>query len=274
MTSTTPSATPPGALPLDDRLAKLETAVESLGADRTKHSTLLWVIVGLAAALPLSLILAGILKKGEPGENGANGRNGRNGRNGTPGVSVPVGGVIAWPGKLPEGLESDTDPWPHDGSRWRVCDGRSYAPSEEADSAIFDVLGTLYEEQSGPTANGSVRLPNFQGMFLRGAGSQTIGPDDEPLEFQSDLLGEAVPDLFRKHRHCVAVPTQGDNVGHMAHDAPIRWRSNSEGEHKYQLWTLNSGEPNVTAWMGPGEPVGGKETRPVNYAVHWLIRVE
>src|SRR5687768_996336 len=62
----------------------------------------------------------------------------------------PIGTVVAWPGSgCPEG--------------WEVCNGREIDVDDGA--KIREVLANRY---GNPTTTGRLRLPDFQGRFLRG----------------------------------------------------------------------------------------------------------
>jgi len=67
---------------------------------------------------------------------------------------VPVGGIIAWPRDSNPSTSSNI---------WLECNGQSF--DTDRFPKLYKVLG-------------SNKTPNFQGMFLRGAGSQTFTQDN------------------------------------------------------------------------------------------------
>ena len=65
------------------------------------------------------------------------------------GSGVPIGSIIAW------GVDSNPS---YDGGEWLECDGSTFDTNKY--KRLYEVLGTN-------------KLPNYQGMFVRGAGSQS-----------------------------------------------------------------------------------------------------
>ncbi|HEX5051599.1 MAG TPA: tail fiber protein [Planctomycetota bacterium] len=125
---------------------------------------------------------------------------------------------------------------------WAPCDGRAIdlAPGDR----IAEVLGDTY----GGAGPGKVRLPDFRGMFLRGVGG-SAGP-----------LGSPQQDAFQDHQHGVGVsPTEGRDGGR-AH-----W-----GGAANTTDLILSGHVHADG----GAVRASSETRPVNYSVHWIIRVK
>lgn len=88
--------------------------------------------------------------------------NGNVGNLGTPGATavMPVGTVTPFAGSaisVPSG--------------WLVCDGSTLnSVANPQYAALFSIIGTTY----GGTGASSFKLPNCQGIFIRGAGSQII----------------------------------------------------------------------------------------------------
>jgi microcystin-dependent protein len=82
--------------------------------------------------------------------------------------STPPGTVQAYVGAVaPEG--------------WAICDGESYG--REAYSSLFAVIGTTY----GSDAPNTFKVPNYQGIFLRGAGSQTVTEGTTTVTYNATL---------------------------------------------------------------------------------------
>lgn len=185
---------------------------------------------------------------GPPGAPGPNGPPGPQGERGATGAIGPIGCIVAWPadaGKLPDG--------------WHVCDG---TPITECQELRAMLLGTYRPEDETEVRRrlaaaklageeGVVWLPDFRGYFLRGegAGSEKIGTKQE--------------DELKRHSHSFSLfhkETEKDRGG---------------------LWALTAlglevqdaaGRPSVFPYETA--IVGGDETRPKNYAVHWVIRIK
>jgi Phage Tail Collar Domain len=165
------------------------------------------------------------------------------------GVS-PIGCVVAWPSDAPV----------PDG--WRICDGSSVNSAD--DSAIASVLGSTY----GSAGAGKVKLPDFRGYFLRGAGG--INADGKFAEPQSNST--AMP-----NNRLVAAP-DGAHTHEFAELFDTSAKLGKGGAVGINGWLRNKAlQPNVVA------PVqdhthrilgGDRETRPHNFAVHWIIRVK
>jgi microcystin-dependent protein len=166
---------------------------------------------------------------------------GAKGEKGEPGESdLPIGTVVAWPSDAP--LPS---------KRWMICNGGE-APYSGSDDPIFLALGTRYGQAANTATH--VKLPDFQGMFLRGLGSQ----GDAHV---SRTIGEMQVDAIARHRHSGLgisrhpsgrLASTGTKAATSPHDAT--------GDNTDNLTGMHSG----------GKP----ETRPVNYAVQWIIRVK
>lgn len=134
--------------------------------------------------------------------------------------------------------------WPSDqpppSDRWRVCDG-SEVPILNLDDPLYLALGTTYG-----TVTAGVVLPDFRGMFLRGHGGAA-----NPLgQMQMDAVGEH-SHVYRDHfQHHGQKDDDNDGgphpfIGSFADDARTTEAHNPRGE-----------------------------TRPRNFSVVWLIRVE
>ena len=92
---------------------------------------------------------------------------------------MPVGGIIAWP--------RDSDP-STSSNIWLECNGQSF--DTDRFPKLYKVLG-------------SNKTPNFQGMFLRGAGSQSFSQYNGVLNgtssttYSSGTIGQIQGDGFR-----------------------------------------------------------------------------
>jgi hypothetical protein len=148
-------------------------------------------------------------------------------------VAAPVGSVIAWP------VDSARLP-----EGWHICDGTEL-PAEDY-PALTNVLKATY----GKVEPGKVKLPDFRGCFLRGMGGYSAG------------LGDLQLDRVGSHKH------------------PISWHyveaaGRQPGNHNTAASLLTEPPLDRTAESNANHipPPTDDETRPRNYAVHWVMRV-
>ncbi|QDV09317.1 Phage Tail Collar Domain protein [Planctomycetes bacterium Poly30] len=204
-------------------------------------------------AITIKLQKAGELKKlvgpqgpkgdqGPPGIPGGRGEKGAKGARGADGIGLPIGTVAVWPGRLP-GQEDQT--W-HD--QWRVCDGAEFAAGELDD--LVRAFGGASEWPYGGAA-GRFRLPDFRGRFLRGVGS-----------FGAKPLGQAQGWSPGAHTHIVPTTYRGTDHGDQISS------SHSKGQAANRDFSTG-----VVAGPSGADAEFADESRPVNYSVHWIIRV-
>lgn len=131
-------------------------------------------------------------------------------------------------------------------SGWLFCDGS--AVSRTTYSALFTAIGTGFGSGDGST---TFNLPNTSGVFLRGAGSQTISGISH-----SGTLGATQGDQIQGHVH--QFTTQGGSGSY------------SGGSVGSDGGTANTGGPLSDGTNGT--PRTGSETRPANIGVNWMIK--
>lgn len=173
---------------------------------------------------------------------------------------VPVGTIVAWPVSVPNQTQcvsavSEEDAQAR-GCEWLVCDGSNITPS--AYPALTAMVG------------GS--LPNYKGMFLRGHGSQnhsqnngsTVGVTS--TSHSSGNLGAVQGDAIRKIEgkfHAYSMTIWGPATGGALYAHYMGGYGSVEdsrlGNHGINL---DSSRIVPTA----------SENRPVNRAVHYLIK--
>jgi microcystin-dependent protein len=185
--------------------------------------------------------------------------------------SIQAGMVCAWPGE-PESLVDA------EGS-WLPCDGRSLDVAKYPE--LFKAIGWKYgsgTDKEGKPDRSQFRVPDYRGLFLRGAaqGSQGRDPDAGSRSLHSDekveiggVVGSLQGDQFASHSH---------NPKDRGHKHSMPTRSARQGTH---------GNPPVASDNGGGlaqsgtemgnadiqdESRGGSETRPRNAYVLWVIR--
>lgn len=176
-------------------------------------------------------------------------------------ATCPIGTVVAWAGAT---LPVD--------DRWHVCDGSYVADNRP----LFDALGETYGpfKVANETKLISIKLPDFRGYFLRGASPEKSIDPDSPrapgLPPQAHGFAAHVHNLARDGIIGAAPGINRDPDAHM-------WEGitrESKDVENYQLAGKSPANSASRPWMFSSSSVGGEETRPVNYAVHWIIRVK
>lgn len=194
-------------------------------------------------AIPLVLIAASSVVIASKICISASSRGTQSGVSPTPDQVVPIGTILAWPvDKVPDG--------------WHICDGNPLTGHPQ----LRDVLGLTYappepertnrlRERGFPSHDGVVWLPDFTGCFLRGAGGN------------AESLGKKQGDLVGPHYHKIKshyVDTF-DNRGSKTNASLVAKIAEDRANKKEEIVV----ETNTDT-----------ETRPVNYAVKWIIRVD
>ncbi len=144
---------------------------------------------------------------------------------------------------------------------WVLCNGQSLTSITGAANLI--------------TILGSNNAPNLQGMFLRGTGTSPVNNQDGPA------LKGTQQDAFESHSHNDNFSI--DNGGSHSHgykDRDIKESSNSgdyadgdgTGGRDSERTTDPAGNHNHGI-SGGVLATGGSETRPVNYGVHYIIKL-
>lgn len=159
---------------------------------------------------------------------------------------LPVGSVVAWPGQ-PGSLEN-----------WQVCDGRVFDSSWDTE-ALRDALG-------------SGRLPDLRGYFLRGAHPSEDHISNEKRD-SSGVQGSStmMPNSGLRlkgweHHHRTSLH---GGIGSRAISLSVA--TGNDGPQEKNKLNIPTSKP-----MSPAPSIvgGDKETRPVNVAVHWIIKVK
>ena len=155
--------------------------------------------------------------------------------------SIPTGAVLPFAYSFTSGNTP---------SGWLICDGTQYSTS--AYPALYALIGTSYGSGVGTFA-----VPNLQGLFIRGKGTQTTGG----VTYTSAAIGTAQQDQFQGHYHAVSsTAIQGAGPGGAV--------GNPGGN--FGGATINVTNPTTDGT--DGTPRYGTETRPVNYAMIYCIK--
>lgn len=175
---------------------------------------------------------------------------------------MPVGFIFGWPvAKDPDGF----------GDKWLECKGQTVTAAE----GFADLVKYL----AGDSEATEAKLPNYQGLFMRGFGSQSH------IQENGSLYGETMT----RHSSDLYGRVQGDGIRNITGNLPIGDSSSLE---------FNSSNPNyyirgVFTYFTPSNVYGlggsvttnrvaffnasrvvpvANEDRPVNTAIRWMIR--
>lgn len=159
-----------------------------------------------------------------------------------PNVGAPTGTVAMFAGS--------TAP-----SGWKMCDGS--AISRTTFSALFAIVGTTYGTGDGTT---TFNIPNTQGIFVRGAGSQTIAG----LSYSGTLASTQL-DQFQGHKHQDSEDLASAPYGNGGVISPTGIYSGS---------TASAAALTSSPFSdgGDGVPRFGPETRPANISLNYIIK--
>jgi microcystin-dependent protein len=173
-----------------------------------------------------------------------------------PSVFTPVGSVVAFAGeKEPDG--------------WMLCDGRALPRNSYAE--LFGAIGVAHGHGDAVT---TFNIPDYRGRFLRGTDwSANLDPDHDqrsaakPGGLSGNRVGSIQADSLARHAHPTTV--NGALIAQVDPNAPNK-ASNAgfEGVNGGGLYGPYNGYGTVTV-----QPEGGRETRPNNAGVNFIIRV-
>jgi microcystin-dependent protein len=130
-----------------------------------------------------------------------------------------------------------------------LCNGQLVSRTNYAN--LFALVGTTYGTGDGST---TFAVPNLQGCFLRGNGSQTIGG----VVYSSGSLGINQLDSMQGHLHT----SLGTAVG--ASSTPTLSPASGVSNGAYSTTDPIADSSN-------GTPRTAAETRPVNYSTNFII---
>lgn len=135
---------------------------------------------------------------------------------------------------------------------WLPCDGSAVSRTAYVD--LFAAIGITYGAGDGSI---TFNLPDFRGLFPRGAGSQTLNG----ITYATSL-GSKQNDAFQGHRHTEMIPLV-EPIGSGGTSQP------GAGE-AYRDNSTYIGDPKSDASNGP--PRTAAETRPANLAMNFIIK--
>jgi hypothetical protein len=159
------------------------------------------------------------------------------------GSGVPVGTVVAWPASSN----------PEDAENWLECNGQSTTGYPELAAIV------------GPT------VPNYQGLFLRGHGSQVAdsggyGAVNHASGALGAVQGDAIRNLYGNLPADIAAMAVLNKETGVFHDEGVinEGDSGQSGYPEVRIFSFNASRVVPTA----------TENRPVNMAVRYLIRAK
>ncbi len=146
-------------------------------------------------------------------------------------------------------------------SGWLLCDGKEYLITTDESKPLFKICKALSLAWGGnvSTTGYTFRLPNLQGLFLRGVAFESPNdPDarDRKKLYPDDYYGQSgnqvgsfQKDTFAKHSHSLSVYSKDHANGSASKAANVALKTDRTGEEG-----------------------GSEETRPKNAYVHYLIK--
>ena len=133
---------------------------------------------------------------------------------------------------------------------------------------LFAVIGCTFGTSNVCPDGTHFKLPDLQGVFVRGASSQVINS----LTYDGGAVGQKQNDQFQDHAHPlgfdIGTVTNGSNAGGDTHSQFVWGNGSANG-----TWNASkSGATGATGLSG-GNPRIGSETRPVNVTLNYMIKV-
>lgn len=219
--------------------ANLQRQVDDLAAKVEENSKKdnKFLITTMIAAAGVGVAILALLFSGRTGPVGPKGSDG-----------APVGTVVAWPGKTPP---DDT---------WMICDGRALKSKDHR--GLYETIGTQYGTGS-TEPDMDFNIPNYQGYFLRGFDPKRA-KDPGPRE-PSAVVGSTQADAVAGFVYINTPPLV------LAEDDDMKFgimpgMTYGTGNQR----RVDTSFPDKTHLNAGRRP----ETRPVNRAVLWIIKVK
>jgi microcystin-dependent protein len=148
---------------------------------------------------------------------------------------------------------------------WAACQGQSVSRTSSTYAALFAVIGTTYGAGNGST---TFNLPNIQGIFVRGSGSQSL----DGVGYSSTGFGQREQDALQGHFHYInttIAPGGGDT------DSLDRAGISSSlvSSAMFRRGTTDSVTSSLRSDGVNGIPREAPETRPANIAMLYCIKL-
>jgi len=149
---------------------------------------------------------------------------------------------------------------------WLLCDGSPVSRTVYA--SLFASIGTTYGSGDGLS---TFNLPDMRGIFVRGAGSQTISGNT-----YSGTLGTKQTDQMQGHKHSITDPTHRHGApGAQSVGGTGGFSRSSNPEYTlaftdYQATGVTVQNPSTDGTNGT--PRIGTQTQPANLALNYIIK--
>jgi len=170
---------------------------------------------------------------------------------------VPAGTVIAYAGEKKETIDG-----------YLLCDGSQKSRYDYP--YLYEAIGTAYGGSGNPYFN----LPNFQGMFLRGAGEQTVAHPNKTgitTTYKAAGLGVFQGDVIRDITGQIG--NSNPNTGVNSTVQPTSGAFDATNTGNDSQWFTTSNYPKWTISFAASRVVPtDNENRPANYAVYYYIK--
>jgi microcystin-dependent protein len=175
-------------------------------------------------------------------------------------IAPPVGSIMAFTvASSPDG--------------WLLCDGTSYRKTDY--SALYAVIGNTFG-----SIDNSFNVPNYQGAFLRGTGTNGgySGPSlnasqAHATQTHNHTASSAVTDSGHTHTQSSVNDDYNNSGGSYPGTTPSFPQYDSAGT---KTWTnVNSSTTGIsvaTTINNSTTSIDANETRPYNYGVWWIIK--
>lgn len=145
---------------------------------------------------------------------------------------------------------------------WLLCQGQAISRSIYA--ALFAAIGTTYGSGDGST---TFNVPNTQGIFIKGVGSQTIGAITYTGTISTKQNDAAQGHWHNTKNSVSGAEGDGGLVIFAATAAPTSVASGTNGQNAtLQVRSLISDGTN-------GTPRIGAQTQPANMALNQIIKI-
>lgn len=165
---------------------------------------------------------------------------------------LPVGTIMAYTGH--EGSLKNNE-------QWKICNGEKLSKKDYPE--LHTVLANYWEEETG-ARNKFFAIPDLRGLFLRGVNGGRTDEFSDPDEKnrtssanKSNSVGSLQQDELESHVH--SITSKAANGPYAVQSSGFAWGDDNVDGRK---WSQNS------------DMSGGKETRPKNAYVHWIIKIK
>ena len=152
---------------------------------------------------------------------------------------------------------------------WLACDGS--AVSKATYSALFTALGA---NAWGTDTTDNFYLPDLEGAFLRGTGSNATHNMANGNDFAGPSVGSFENDSMQNHAHQLAFQSATGNAN--LDTGAVGLGRQAEGGLNYAYGSSNATNDNIIKGLiefnSEGTPRVGDETRPFNAGVKYCIK--